>query len=63
MTQAALSAGLLWLGFRVVAVVGSHLISANLAQYNHARGVKGREAIHTGCGCMTWMKEGAGCDL
>lgn len=65
MTQAALSAGVLWLGFRVVVVVAQNLISANFAQYNHARGVKGREAVHTGCGCMTWMDTGeeARCDL
>ena len=64
MTQAALSAGVLWLGFRVVVLVGSHLISANLSQFNHVRGVKGKEAVHTGCGCMAWMDtEEARCDL
>lgn len=65
MTQAALASGLLWLGFRVVVVVAQNLISANLGQYNHVRGVKGREAIHTGCGCMAWMdtEEATRCDL
>lgn len=58
MTTAALSAGLLWLGFRVVTLVAGHLLSANVGARNGLYGLKDREPIHTGCGCMAWLDKG-----
>ena len=65
MAENALSAGLGWLGVRMVVLVAGHYLRLNLGLYNHVSGPKRRQVVPLGCGCMTWMDKGGseGCVL
>lgn len=58
MTEAALSAGVLWLGFRGVTLVAGHLLRVNVGAYSLGSVRSKPKTVPLGCGCQVWMKEG-----
>jgi hypothetical protein len=64
MTHAALSAGFLWLGWRMVMLLAGNVVRLNPGAYSVGSTAAKPRPILTGCGCMTWMDGGPeGCAL